>query len=228
MIKKTGFLFVVLSILFSSMVFASDDAPPAIPSEYWGAVSFNGAPVPDDYTATAEVDSVNFAQPSQTLNGYYDVILVNGDRELTYNDDRDCSIHWGNGEACVPCVDEADCIEGPQDGADIVLKVDSHIMKPYPNWEKGGSTNLDASSITTVSIPLTTGWNLFSLPLIPLDNSLSNVLSSCAGKYDVVWTTTSGDVWKSSNQFFSPLTDFITGGGYEGYINTGGDYNVTY
>ena len=135
LIKNISFLFVTLTVLISSIVFALDDTPPAIPSEYWGII--DDGSIVDGLPVTAEVNGVNYAQTSLTQNGYYDIILINGDRELTYNDDRDCSIHWGNGQACVPCANELTCIEGPQDGALVTIKVNNTIGAPTVTWQSG-------------------------------------------------------------------------------------------
>jgi len=142
------FLSIFVAVLISSFcVFASDDAPPAIPAEYYGTATVNGAAAADGLAVTGEVDGVNYAQSSQTLDGYYNIILVDGDRELTYNDDKDCATHWSAGEACVPCVDEADCIEGPQDGDIITLKIDgSEVMPLCLSWAKGEVTEIEAIS----------------------------------------------------------------------------------
>ena len=141
--KINLYLSLFITILISSFcVCASDDAPPAIPAVYWGTVIMDGTSASDGLAVTAEVSSVNYAQPFQTLNGYYSIILVNGDRELTYNDDKDCSTHWAASEACVPCVDEADCIEGPEDGADIMVKVDGIGDMPHIDWVKGASEEI--------------------------------------------------------------------------------------
>ena len=151
---KISLSLLLTSIILSLFVYAGDDAPPALLTEFWGDLTQNGVAVPDGLAVTAEVDGVNYAQSSFTYAGMYDVMLVGGDRELTYNDDRNCAIHWGAGEACVPCVDEADCIEGPQDGDLIKIKVDNSAIPaddgtmPYTLWEFG--SNLQMSIITPI------------------------------------------------------------------------------
>lgn len=125
-------------------VFAGDNAPPAIPVDYWGDATVDGASAGDGLAVTAEVSSVNYAQPSQTLSGMYSVILAGGDRELTYDDDRNCDYHWNTlNEACVPCVDEADCIEGPEDGEVVKIKVAGSGTMPYVDWVKGLAEEVD-------------------------------------------------------------------------------------
>jgi hypothetical protein len=71
---------------------------------------------------------------------------------------------------------------------------------------------------TTYSIPLHTGWNLISIPLVPEDSNIDSVFSSIAGNYGVVWTTTSTGGWKSSNQAFGRLTDITVDKGYLIYM----------
>lgn len=136
---KASISLILIAIMLCLFVSAGEDAPPALPSEFWGILTQNGNPVPDALTVTAEVDGMDYAQPASTLNGKYDVFLVGGDRELTYFTDQDCSIHWGAGEACVPCSGEADCIEGPQDGALVKIKVNNAGVMPYVEWLFGSN-----------------------------------------------------------------------------------------
>jgi len=67
-------------------------------------------------------------------------------------------------------------------------------------------------------IPLHTGWNLISIPLVPEDSNIDSVFSSISGNYSVVWTTTSTGGWKSSNQAFGRLTDITVDKGYLIYM----------
>src|SRR3989338_5443857 len=138
---KLGCIFLVflVGIIFSFSVYAGDNAPPALPSEFWGQVMQEGSPAADGLAVTAEVSGVNYAQASVTGSGMYNVMLVNGDRELTYNNDRDCSIHNAVSEVCVPCVDEADCIEGPQDNSDVLIKINGIGTMPYADYVEGSS-----------------------------------------------------------------------------------------
>ena len=197
--RKAILLTGIVVVLASLFVSAAEKAPPPLPVEFWGELDMDGSPAADGLQVTAEVDGVDHALETVTVNGMYNIILTEGDRDLTYPEDPNCNNH----NPCIPC--SGDCVEGPQVGDDIVLKVDGQIAKPYLQWTEPYSTNQDASGITTVTVSLTTGWNLFSLPLIPEDNSLSNVLAPCEGKWDVVWTTLSGDVWRSTDNFFDPL-----------------------
>jgi len=194
--KKNLLLFsyiIVFLIISISFVFASDDAPPALPSEHWGLVD-NGN-VADSLTVTGEINSINYAQPSQTLGGYYDILLVGGDRELTYNNDRDCSVHWAAGEACVPCDNESDCIEGPQDGAEVSIKIDSTEASPKVTWLNGSSNRQDLILIIIYDLPLYTGWNLISLPIQPQDTTIENLLTGLSGQVVVWYYNASGDEW---------------------------------
>ena len=194
--KKNLLLFsyiIVFLIMSISFVFASDDAPPALPSEHWGLVD-NGN-VADSLTVTGEINSINYAQPSQTSGGYYDILLVGGDRELTYNNDRDCSVHWAAGEACVPCDNESDCIEGPQDGAEVSIKIDSTEASPKVTWLNGSSNRQDLILIIIYDLPLYTGWNLISLPIQPEDTNIENLLTGLSGQIVVWYYNASGDEW---------------------------------
>ena len=217
--KKTIYISGILLMMACFLVSAR--APPPIPLEFWGELDVDGIPVDQGLTVTAEVDGVDYAQATVTQSGLYNVMLLNGDRELTYPDDPDCQFH----DPCVPC--DGDCIEGPEVGDNIVLKVDGHIAKPYVQWTEPYSTNLDLDAITQISLSLTAGWNLFSLPLIPEDNSLSNVLAPCEGKYNVVWTTIGGDVWRSTQNFFDPLDSIEYGNSYLIYMTDDCELTVT-
>ena len=138
-------VFFVAILVSSFSVCASDNAPPAIPSEYWGSVTMNGVLAANGLIVEALVNGINYAQPSQTLNGYYNIILIGGDRELTYEGDPTCAVHWGAGQACVPCDlgIPGDCVEGPQDGADIMVKINNIGNMPWLDWEAGSSKQED-------------------------------------------------------------------------------------
>lgn len=199
LIKKISFLLVTLTVLISSIVFAFDDAPPAIPSEYWGII--DDSSIADGLPVTAEVNGVNYAQTSLTQNGYYDVILIDGDRELTYNNDRNCSIHWGNGQACIPCANELACIEGPQDGALVTIKVNNTVGTGTATWQSGNIVEqgiiLVEQGIINFSITLVPNWNLISIPIIPLNASIEAIMQGC--DYNRVWEFENDQSWKSTD-----------------------------
>ena len=90
----------VIFSLFAVLVIASDNAPPALPSEYWGNVTINGDPAPDGLEVIGLVNSVLYGNMTGgTINGQYNLILEGGDRSLTYDNDRNCAVHWGNNDA---------------------------------------------------------------------------------------------------------------------------------
>jgi hypothetical protein len=203
-----GLIISILSIsIFSTLVFA--DAPPPIPTEYWGRLMIDGQPAPDG----TEVKYWNGEEwtTTTTLDGWYNIILTGGDSPLTYNDDPDCSTHWANQEACIPCTQNVDCVEGPQQGDTVQLVVND---KPVSiTW--GTDASGDETVITTYHfVP---GWNLFSLPALPKDTSISYILEPIQGKYSAVWAKL-GANWKSSSQPFSPLTDLALDQSYYIYI----------
>jgi len=203
---KLIFGLILLSI-FSAFVFA--DAPPPIPTEYWGRLMIDGQPAPDG----TEVKYWNGEEwtITTTVDGWYNLILTGGDSPLTYNDDPDCSTHWANQEACIPCTQDVDCVEGPNQGDTVQMLVDD---KPVSiTW--GTDASGDETVITTYHfVP---GWNLFSLPALPKNTSIDYVLLPIQGKYSVLWTMINGN-WKSSVQPFSPLTDFEIDKSYYIYI----------
>ncbi len=151
---------IVLSTIFSSLLaFADgDDAPPALPSEYWGSITIDGNPAANNLPIVAEVNGIDYTQESPVTfnNGYYNLMLVEGDRPLTYNDDPNCNAHNLTGEACIRCTkcegancvlgyNENTCIEGPQDGEIVTIKVDDdEVMPTCLSWNKGNSVEIEA------------------------------------------------------------------------------------
>ena len=154
----------VILILSSILVFSSDNAPPEIPMEIWGTATYNGTQVVDGLTVKALSNGADYAQISFTKDGYYDVILINGDRPLTYNNDSDCAIHWANDEACVPCIqgygpdhpgDESSyCIEGPQNGMNVVLKINNQPVNTTFVWNSGGIVQSNLRVLQNIALLL--------------------------------------------------------------------------
>jgi hypothetical protein len=192
-----SYLILILIIIIIPFSLASDDAPPSIPSEYWGLVDSGSAA--DGQAVQGFVGNIDYAQPSQTTGGYYDVILVNGDRELTYNDDRACATHWAAQQACVPCNNDSDCIEGPQDSAAVTVKINGVETSPQLSWLRGSNNRQDIIVIMIINyeLPLLTGWNLISLPLQPDDTAIANVLGGLSGQIVVWYYNASTDAWTS-------------------------------
>ena len=202
---------IMLSI-FSSFVFASN-APPPIPTEYWGRLMIDGSPAPDG-TEVKYFDGTDWIITT-TVDGWYTIIMTGGDSDLTFNDDHDCTAHWNAGEACIPCTQNVDCIEGPQTGNAVTIYLGN--TPASVTW--GDDTSSDESIMATLHF--TPGWNLFSFPALPNNPSLSFVLLPIDGKYSSVWTKLGG-VWKSSTQPFAPLTSFDLDKSYYIYINSSG------
>ena len=81
-----------------------------------------------------------------------------------------------------------------------------------------------------VQISLQAGWNLMSLPLIPSDSLISNLLKPLLSKNEVVsvWTYTNTRAW----QFYLPgksstLTTMVDGNGYWIYMTSADKLNMT-
>ena len=79
-------------------------------------------------------------------------------------------------------------------------------------------TTLEGES---ANIVLGTGWNLVSVPLSPHSTVITHVLSSIAGKYDLVYAYDAwdaGDPWKKYNtaapSFLNDLTELGPRWGY--------------
>ena len=81
----------IVLVLFSMSVFASvDSAPPAIPSEYWGTVTLDGAPAGDGLAVTAEVGGTNTVHswsigffPYENPRVAFAVLMESGPRQNT-------------------------------------------------------------------------------------------------------------------------------------------------
>jgi hypothetical protein len=68
----------------------------------------------------------------------------------------------------------------------------------------------------SVTIPLTTGWNLISVPIQPSNTAIATVLNTISGSYTIVWAYMNG-AWKlydPSDVEGSTLTTMEAGAGY--------------
>jgi hypothetical protein len=89
-------------------------------------------------------------------------------------------------------------IPGMRTGEAVNFVVEGGVAVPSPSltWTNDRdfhSVNLSAT-LNTLSFPLSTGWNLASFNLKPGDPTISSVLSSIAGSYDLVYA------WNGQNQ----------------------------
>jgi hypothetical protein len=67
--------------------------------------------------------------------------------------------------------------------------------------------------ITTFSRPLIAGWNLVSFPVVPFSTSITDVLSSIAGNWDMVRAydpTDPADPWKTYSTVVPPVLNDLT------------------
>jgi parallel beta-helix repeat protein len=97
---------------------------------------------------------------------------------------------------------------------------------PYTNIGGGSGAQdnyplMSPFDYTEYSIPLQLGWNLISLPIRQLNESIDSVLGSIAGKWDYIQTYDASDVsdhWKS-NMSYRPasLNDLSTMNYLKGY-----------
>ena len=77
-----------------------------------------------------------------------------------------------------------------------------------------------------INIPLTSGWNFISIPLVISDTSVGSVLSLISGNYSIVWSynaTDTGDHWKKYDPnapFGNDLLNMDEGNGYWIYMKT--------
>ncbi|MBW2974891.1 hypothetical protein KY366_04200 [Candidatus Woesearchaeota archaeon] len=205
-------LVMIMSTVISASVFASDlNAPPSIPAEYWGRLMIDGEPAPDG----TEVKYFNGEEwiITTTVDGWYNLILTGGDSDLTDPDDPDCSLHWAENEACIPC-EEGDCVEGPKEGDTVDIIVNDTPVSI--TW--GEDANSEENVL--VKYRFVQGWNMFSLPVLPSNTNIEYLLSNIEGDYSAVWTTTSTGAWKSSAQPFSPLTDLQLEKSYYIYVTS--------
>jgi hypothetical protein len=78
------------------------------------------------------------------------------------------------------------------------------------------TVNQKGSGSGSVSIPLTTGWNLISAPIQPTNTAIATVLNNISGSYTIIWSYING-VWKlydPSDVPGSTLTTIEAGAGY--------------
>lgn len=143
MCKLMKYTLVLFCLLILSYTVLASDAPPTIPHEIWGEVVMNGNPASDGLVVKALIDGADHAQASTTIDGLFNVMVVGADSPLTYNDDPDCNVHWGNDEACIPCTQDVDCIEGPQDGDQIIVEVDGDQAMPFIKLDTGSSDEIE-------------------------------------------------------------------------------------
>lgn len=86
--------------------------------------------------------------------------------------------------------------------------------------------------IGTYSIPLHTGWNLISIPLVLEDADTASVLSPISGNYSIVWEYNASDTtdnWKKydpSAPFGNDLIDMEPGKGYWILMNSDGTLEI--
>jgi hypothetical protein len=217
-------LLVILPIVFS-------ESPPALPMELWGLAYQDGNLVSDGLNISATINGKNFAQGSVTSGGYYDTIITDLDRPLTYNSDPTCAAHWASGSACVTCTpcsgancllgyNESTCIEGPADGSNVTVKIGVNNANSIFSLQSGSISNNNLIIVTLVlfSKNLSRGWNMVSIPLQIENDSISSVFSSINGSYDIIWTIVNGD-WKSSTSRLGPITAIASDKGYLIFIN---------
>jgi len=86
-----------------------------------------------------------------------------------------------------------------------------------------------ASDAIISTINLVTGWNLISLPVLPDNIAISDVLGSLSGKYTVVWAYQNGawKVYNPANPGFSDLTTLEPGYGYWIKMKQASTLNIT-
>ena len=71
-------IFVLMPVIMILLA-VNAKAVPAVPSAFWGTATIDGSPAQNGLIVTAEINGVNYAQPSATKNGYYNVIVKGDD-----------------------------------------------------------------------------------------------------------------------------------------------------
>jgi len=81
-----------------------------------------------------------------------------------------------------------------------------------------GGTAVNCSTVSTISIPLTQGWNLISLPLQPSPTTVNTFLDNniTGGSYINLWGRDNSANWLTYPQLtaYTAMTDVTTGSGY--------------
>jgi len=188
----------IIIAIFSTFVFASDNAPPPIPTEYWGRALIDGKFAADGTKVTSSYGNATVA------SGYYDIILTGGDSPLTYLADPTCATHWASGEACIPCstnpTNETYCVEGPKSGDKVIINFNGNPVSIV--WGDNQSINEKILS----QVQLYGGWNMVGLASQSLNDSIQNLLEYINGTKLVDYYNTSSSTWKRYNSGTPPFT----------------------
>ncbi len=82
------------------------------------------------------------------------------------------------------------------------------------------------SAVTTATVTMQPGWNLISLPLVPTNTNIQNILGSSIGSIASVWTCTGGgstggswSSWAPGLSSYSGLTTMVDGKAYWIQVN---------
>ena len=193
--KLIGGLIVIS--LFAVLVIGAD-TPPPLPTEYWGRLMINGTPAADG-TIVSYWNGQQWTNTT-TLDGWYNIILTGGDSDLTFNDDPTCITHWGGGQACIPCVQNVNCTEGPRDGDLVNLSVNNYLVSVIWGSDSSGVENIIAS------IQLYAGWNMISPPFKLLVDNIPNATALLNGTKLVDYYDTPTKTWKRYNSGTPPFT----------------------
>jgi hypothetical protein len=172
--KMKWFLGGLIIVLCSAFVLASDNAPPALPTELWGQALIDGNDAPPGTAITSPNGDTTVG-----TDGSYDLMLTGGDHELTNISDADCAIAWGAGNACIPCstnpADPDYCIEGPQAGDVVVVSFDGNPVEV--TWD----ADAPSSDTYMTQYHLYSGWNMISMPVLRDDTSIQNYMDDLTG-----------------------------------------------
>ena len=107
-------------------------------------------------------------------------------------------------------------VEVSQANPTYTMKLDKYGDGTTIETKKPDSIETDAGQ-DTYSLPLHTGWNLISLPIMPDDTDILDVMNSVAGNWNSVWSYET-DNWKrydlTGPDFLNDLTTMEPGKGY--------------
>ena len=160
---------------------AATYSPPPLPSRFYGEIN-----ITDNPPSVGDLVQVQIAGVSRVIT----TAITSQAGTLTYQIDVPGDVN-GTPEK-----------EGGVEGEVITFTINSRVVATGA-WHSGTNTRLEFHS---TSIALQPGWNLVSFNLRPVNTAITDVLSSLAGHYDLVYA------WNAPGQTWLKYDDIAMSG----------------